>query len=64
MFIKLFIEDGSVVIVKKEDISRIIAEFDSEGKASCTVVYAPRGEEVVSIPITNEYFAMLRTLEL
>lgn len=65
MFVKLHLEDGSIVIVKKEDISRVIVEIDEAGEPTIiSVIYCAKGEEPVLTRITNDYWSILRMLEV
>lgn len=65
MFVKLHLEDGSIVIVKKEDISRVVVEIDADSEPSLiSVIYCAKGEEPVSVRITNDYWSVLRMLEV
>lgn len=65
MFVKLHLEDGSIVIVKKEDISRVVVDVDADSEPSLiSVVYCAKGEEPVLVRITNDYWSILRMLEV
>lgn len=63
MFIRMFLDDGSHIVIKKEDITRLIVEFDEDGEnPECTILYAPRGEEPMMVKVTNDYFGLLKSL--
>lgn len=63
MFVKLDLVDGSIAIVKKSDISRVIVEIDEAGEPTIiNVIYHPADEEPCRTPVTNDYWSLLRML--